>query len=370
MKVLIISHLWPGNPQSVNPLSGIYVKEQVDALKIRAEIDVAVPVMLFPNTGEILKKKICPVVRLLWKENRVNPVKYIPFISKHLNGIIIGLQSYLGLKHDYDLIHAHTVFPDGIAAAVMSAMTHKPFIITVHGSEIMFIKKRPLDRLIARFIMNRASCIISVSKKMGDIIKHIGVSTDIRIIRNGITKPFAKSTGDDFLFVGKLIDVKDPLMLIDAYSIYIKSGGKKNLILAGDGNLRQKVEQAVKDRNLEKRVTLNGFVSRDKMKDIYANSCMLVISSKSEGFPTILFEAMSAGMPVISYDIGGIAEVIDDKRGIIAEERTAEALAEAMMRADKHIWDNDAIKAYASEFTWERISEKILEVYGEIKKGA
>lgn len=370
MKILVISHLWPGNPQSTNPLSGIYVKEQIDALRVHEDVDVAVPVMLLPNLGEILKKKVCPFVRLFWREDRIMPVKYIPMISKHINGIIIGIIMSFKLKRNIDIIHAHTVFPDGIAAAMLSAMTGKPFVVTIHGSEIMFIKKRPLDRMIARYILNRSSYIISVSERMKQILRHIGVNVPIEIIRNGISESFEKSSGNAILFVGKLIDVKDPVMLIEAFRLFSMKNEGTELIIAGDGHLRKKIEHLVNEYNLSGRVRLLGFVERDRINEVYEQGSALVISSRSEGFPTILFEAMSAGMPVVSFDIGGIAEIVNSKNGIIVKERSAEALSMAMHESINKEWDRDAIRAAASRYTWNNIAVNITDIYMRIKKGA
>ena len=369
MKILVISHLWPGNPQSTNPLSGIYVKEQIDALRAHEEVDVAVPVMLLPNLGEILKKKVCPFVRLFWREDRIMPVKYIPMISKHINGIIIGIIMSWRTKHSIDIIHAHTVFPDGIAAAMLSAMTGKPFVVTIHGSEIMLIKKRPLDRLIAQYILNRASYIISVSERMKQILRDIGVKVPIEVIRNGIAESFEKSSGNAILFVGKLIDVKDPVMLIEAFRLFSMKNEHTELVIAGEGNLRKRIEGLIDEYHLNGRVQLLGFVERDRMKDVYRQGCTLVISSRSEGFPTILFEAMSAGMPVVSFDIGGIAEAVNSENGIIVNERSAEALSVAMLESINKKWNREEIRKTASGYTWSSIAVSIIDVYMRIRRG-
>lgn len=371
-RLLIISHLWPGNPQSSNPLSGIYVKEQVSAIRKIIDADIIVPVALLPKLSLFAmnyRKAAAELFRRVsFSDEEIVPVKYLPLLGKHGNAFVIAL-SASGRCSKGTLIHAHTLFPDGLAAAILSKLKRVKYVVTLHGSEVMLIDNKPVNKALAKFICNNSSAVISVSSKMAEKIRRITHREDgIYVIRNGIEKMFQKTSGEKaFLFVGKLIDVKDPVMLLEAFKIFHMNNKEWKLIIVGDGPLRSKLESRAEQMRIIESIEFAGYVGRDEIGKYYSRSHSLVISSRSEGFPTVIYEAMSAGLPVLSYDIGGVKEaVVDRVNGIISKERSAESLASIMAESSKTDWNRDLIRSDASNYTYDKLAGKITEIYKSI----
>ncbi len=368
MKILLISHLWPKNPQSDNPLSGNYVKEQVDELRNLCEIDVFVPIKLLPLPKEIVKRNINFFRRVFFKQKNIKTVKYFPFLTKHIGGIIIALLILLRNRKKYNIIHAHTLFPDGYAAYILSKILKIPYVITIHGSDIMLIHKRKMDKILSKKIFENAKTVICVSKKISNII-HNDISENVNtiIIRNGIKKQFQLTKNNkELLFVGKLIDIKDPLLLIDIFKGFHEKNKEYKLQIVGDGPLRGKMENEIQKYSLQDFIIMNGFINRDKIHSFFERASFLLITSKSEGFPTIIPEAFSSGLPVISFDIGGIKEVIINKQnGYIVKNRNKNEFVEKLLESVSIEWDRESIRKESEQYLWSNIA---LEIYNKVYK--
>ena len=95
------------------------------------------------------------------------------------------------------------------------------------------------------------------------------------------------------------------------------------------------------------------------------NSCdIFVLPSISEGNPTVMFEALGCGKPFIGTRVGGIPEIIVDKGiGTLVDPSNAEGLSKALLRALDKDWDEDRIREYAKQYTWEKIAREIVKLY-------
>ena len=369
-RVLVISHLYPGNPQSKNPLSGIYVYDQISAISKRVEVDVLIPLSIVPRLKELkqYKGKLSRTItdRIKYSPENAGSVKYFSISNKHFDAFFIFISILLTKNQDYDIIHCHTMFPDGLAGMMLSNLTRKPFVVTIHGSEMMFIDEHPIDRALSYFILRRAKRVISVSELMKKKILEITKNkSNAVVIRNGIKEMFPLAQKENvILFAGKLIPVKDPEMLIDSFSIFVKKHDDYKLIIAGDGELRSRMESKIKELKLESKVHLKGFVGRREIMDLFSKASVLAITSLSEGFPTVIYESFSSGTPIVSFDAGGVKEAVtDDENGYIVKERSADSFAYYLDRAVSKDWDREKIREQAKLFLWENLSENIIQTY-------
>lgn len=130
----------------------------------------------------------------------------------------------------------------------------------------------------------------------------------------------------------RFAEVKQPLVWIDAAAIVARQLPNCKFVLFGDGELRASIEQYIKSLGLSDHFVLPGMV-----KDLAQRLALLdlfVLSSRTEALPNVLIEAQAAGVPVISFDVGGVGETMQDGRtGFLVKERSAQALAHAILRA-------------------------------------
>lgn len=130
--------------------------------------------------------------------------------------------------------------------------------------------------------------------------------------------------------VGRLNEQKGQLLLIEAAGQLQARGLTFELVLVGDGELRQPIEARIAELGLEANVTITGWVSSARVKDELLGSRALVLPSFAEGLPIVLMESLALGRPVVTTRIAGIPELVDDSCGWVVAPGSVEALVDAL----------------------------------------
>lgn len=255
---------------------------------------------------------------------------------------------YLENNKDFDLVWLH-----------QPLFIKKPFLsnslMTMHitsfgvSKQIQQSSDYPLFRKIyknlaahiEKFCLNRFDLrntrFSADSLQVYDELKSLGIpEKNISYISNGVdTRLFKtvdsdkkKKLRDDFcipkddlilLWVGGLTAIKNPLKLIEMYSLIEKEYESISLVIAGRGKLKNAMRKLSKKIGLKKIIFL-GYVHDKKMHDLYACSDVYIMTSIYEGSPLTLLEAMSSGLPCIVSDVASISSVVSDaKAGIIVD---------------------------------------------------
>lgn len=193
-----------------------------------------------------------------------------------------------------------------------------------------------------------ADTVIAVSKGVADDLMRVSKlrKEKVHVIYNPVVAPelfvqaeevldhpwFAADELPVVLGVGRLTEPKDFTTLIRAFSI-VKEVCPARLIILGEGEERTRLETFVRDLDLEDSVELPGFVS-NPYKYI-KRAAVFVLSSKWEGLPTVLIEALALGTPVISTDCpSGPSEILEGGRwGRLVPVGDVNALAQAILCA-------------------------------------
>jgi L-malate glycosyltransferase len=130
--------------------------------------------------------------------------------------------------------------------------------------------------------------------------------------------------------------------LLEIFQSVLKGKQNIHLHLIGDGPLRAKIEEGVKNINLTKNITFYGFVN-NPLSYIKAAD-VLVLPSIIEGLPGVLLEAMMCKTPVIAYNVGGISEIVNQQTGILIEKDDVKKFAKEVLRIMEST-DLDVIEA-------------------------
>lgn len=131
-----------------------------------------------------------------------------------------------------------------------------------------------------------------------------------------------------FLFVGRLIDLKDIPNLLRAFDLVASKVDNAKLLIVGDGEERLPMEAMAAGMPCASRVLFAG--KQEATADYYNAADCFVLSSACEGFGMVLVEAMACGLPVVATDAGGCLEVVGDRR-YVAETKNSQQLAEKML---------------------------------------
>lgn len=138
----------------------------------------------------------------------------------------------------------------------------------------------------------------------------------------------------NIIAVGRLVDVKEYSKLIAASKILVDKGRPVKVRILGDGKLRKQLENEIHRFSLEKHVELFGFIFNPY--PYLKKSDILAVTSSSEAFPTVLIEAMTLGVPVMSTSCSGAVEISDNGKYALLSDHTIEDIASKLEFMIRH----------------------------------
>jgi glycosyltransferase involved in cell wall biosynthesis len=151
-------------------------------------------------------------------------------------------------------------------------------------------------------------------------------------------------------WVGRLIDAKGADILLRAVASLVDL--PMNVALIGEGPERPGLEAICHSLGLDDRIRFHGEVL-DGARYFRAFD-VFVLSSRTEGTPIVLFEAMAAGVPIVATSVGGVPDVVGDEGALLAPPEDPQALAAALRRALLETGESRARAAQAAQQLHER----------------
>ncbi len=302
-------------------------------------------------------------------ENEMSEVTELVF--GNLKGHITPIHMVKILKkisgYNPDIIHAHM---GGVTFGIPWCLLHKkPIVITVHTKpDVAFSKKN--QKLIRKALQRGICYIVAVSEENYKYVKDYYNITETQcgFVNNGIDIPrFYRSEHEKFTYinVARQDDNKNQSSIIRCFAKIYKSDQNTRLYLVGDGPMHSELKNLVKKLNLEEAVILPGLT--DKPEDYYAISDAYIQSSHREAMPLSVLEAMAAGLPVISTDVGGLRDVVKNNGRLVRDNDEA-ALEDAMrwikeMGSDCRQVLATESRTIAMEYSSEKMAEKYQAIY-------
>jgi len=272
----------------------------------------------------------------------------------------------------YDIVHFHTKRAHALAPWLPHGVTRPCYVVT-----------RRMDypqakNWYTRYLYNRSvDAVIAISRPIADVLIRAGVKAEkIRVIHSGIDaarfsgrRPENTADGSP-LMVGTVAHLearKGQRYLLEAARLLKMQGCAFKLALAGDGSLRQALEQMARSLGLQEEVTFLGFIS--DVPNFLAGLDMFVLPSLYEGLGVAALEAMAAGKAVVASRVGGLAELVkDSETGFLVSPGDAQELAAAMAKliGDKNLRAAFGEKGAArvrEQFTIEQMAKKTEDCY-------
>lgn len=381
MKILIVSHLWP-RPDW--PHVGSFVAEQAFSLSRREEVAAAIPINTSMRRDELsLQQTLSGFPRynqrcqspLIQVDNvRVIPLPYKGgiFRQRFPRNTVRNLVDSLDQQIDdtYDIVHAHTIFPDGLACAHWLKGKQSKLLVTAHGSDVYSVT--PSVKKVLNPLLNNANMFVPVCQYLGNHFLDWGVDEKrVSVVFNGFKTELYQDLDinqkdpNKIVFLGRVDSVKRVDLIIRALQ---HCDEKYYLEIAGDGNQRKACEALVQQLGMQHRVRFLGLIDRSKVPKLLASAKLLCLFSTHEGWPTVIFESLAAGTPVLATNAGGTGEAISDPKlgTVIPVDSSAEELCHEMRIALIREWDHDYIRNYAMTFSWDYIADKLLKLYEQV----
>ncbi|TCD06874.1 colanic acid biosynthesis glycosyltransferase WcaL [Erythrobacteraceae bacterium CFH 75059] len=233
-------------------------------------------------------------------------------------------------------VHAHFGSNAATVAFLVKSLGGPPFSFTVHGPE-EFDKPHQLKLGVKVRDASFVAAITSFCRSQLFRWSRLSDWEKIRVVhcaldpRINATPPQPLPQDFGVLCVGRLCEQKGQVLLIEAIRLLRDRGTPIPLILAGDGEMRKQLEEAIQAAELAELITITGWVNADEVRELLDRSSALVLPSFAEGLPVVIMEAMSRARPVVTTAIAGIPELVrHGVDGLIVPAGDAEAFADAM----------------------------------------
>ncbi|MCP4724523.1 MAG: N-acetyl-alpha-D-glucosaminyl L-malate synthase BshA [bacterium] len=284
-----------------------------------------------------------------------------------------------------DILHVHYAIPHAISAYLAKQLTGGgvKIITTLHGTDITVVGSDPAFLPVTEFGIEQSDGVTSVSKALyKSTMKEFKITKPIEVIHNFIdTDEFSRRPNPELkkriapngekilVHISNFRPVKRVDEIVRLFARIQKELPSK-LMLIGDGPERGKAEQSCRDLGICDHTVFLG--KQNAIPDYLSIADLLVCASENESFGMTILEAMSCGVPVVAYKIGGIPEIIrDGKQGYMVPNDDADSFVESCVSilSDDDLHDRMAIsgvKRAGNAFSTETIIPKYEAFYRKI----
>ena len=201
--------------------------------------------------------------------------------------------------------------------------------------------------------------VIVLSESWKEFFKTIVDENKIAVLYNSVNVPDKIDRNElnkvpTGLFLGRIGERKGAYDLIETVKNIKNEGIKIKILMAGDGEI-QKAKDIIKKENIEDSIEILGWIDNKQKEEYLKSSDFYILPSYDEGMPMSVLEAMSYSLPVITTDVGGIPEIIQNKNnGIMVKPGNNDEIKNAI----KKIIGNNEFRKEISENAYETILEK------------
>lgn len=262
------------------------------------------------------------------KLSRVHHLVYILLVTTWLGRHLAGS----GVDH----IRGHFLHSEAISCRWLSRIIKKSYSLTAHTNIVLYPKS-----FIAK-VVNGAAFVAGTSQHECNFLKGIR-KQDVHLIYYGIDlndflmkNPHLGRQPPIILAVGSLFEKKGFDVLINACALLKRRGLIFTCRIIGKGRERPRLEELVRDLGLEDLVHMPGARPFQEVKQEFTEATIFVMPSKTtstdqDGLPTVLFESMALGTPVVATRLAGIPDLVrDGKTGLLAEPDDPVSLADCI----------------------------------------
>jgi L-malate glycosyltransferase len=315
-------------PNRTNSFAGNFVKRHAEAVAKYCNVTV----LYFQSDSSISKTEI----QLFESNNLKEIICYYPKITSRLPFVfhfknfrrIVSIANKLQSEgiinfNSFNVLHHNVTYPIGTVASYIKEKFSLPLVLTEHSTRFLGHpddKMTFIERLVAKYVLKKVDVLCPVSKNLEQAILKDFPIKKLVVVKNVVDanvfsahnkKPSSITT---FLHVSTLQNQqKNVFGLIEAFSLLSKNREDFVLKIIGDGDSSE-LMAAIQKFNLPNECfEFLGVQPITKVAEAMRQSDALVLFSNFENLPCVISEAHMVGLPVLSTNVGGISEMIDEK---------------------------------------------------------
>ncbi len=391
-ELVVFSSLFPS---AARPGAGIFIRERMFRVARHRTLVVLSPQPWFPGQALIRKwrpgyRSPAPAFEIQQNIHVYRPrFLSVPGLLRRWDGWSMALGSYFVMRRlqreGARLIDAHFAYPDGEAATRLGRWLNLPTTITLRGTEVPHSKNPALRPRLTR-ALQAATRVFSVSHSLRRLAIELGTpEVKTEVVGNGVDitcfHPIARDAARRrfgipldakvLISVGGLVERKGMHRVIACLPALIEHHPDLHYLIVGggsaEGDMRAELDAQVAALGLNERVHFLGSLAPDELKWPLSAADVFVLATRNEGWANVFLEAMACGLPVVSTDVGGNAEVVcRPELGSIVPFGDAQALQQALDAALNKTWDRAAIIEYAHANQWDKRVAQLLRAFDAI----
>ena len=394
LKILAISYLFPNR---LYPNHGVFVLNRLTALSNYVDIKVINPIPWSPLHRYIDRYKEFQSIPLRDNINGLDIYHPRYFsIPKYFKGLepnnylksIKPVISELKKTFDFDIVDMHWTFPDLPAGLAIAETYNKSSIVTLRGLEALHLKENNLREQAVKTGLTKVDRIIALSNELMQYGEQLsGHKNKSSVIINGVAtgqfhyipmqqcrmKLDIPSNDIFILSVGSLIKRKGFDLLISSLNELRKVNELRNVKLyiigseGPEGDFRESLYKQVRSLGLEDAVVFVGQVHNSQLKYWYNAANLFCLSSRGEGSPNVLSEALACGCPVVSSNVGSASDIIglSDGNGVCMKNMTVNELTNSLIQVLNTQINRQLVSNDFSAYDWDWCAKNVLNVYDQ-----
>jgi glycosyltransferase involved in cell wall biosynthesis len=383
MRILLFSTLYPSQAR---PNHGLFVEMRLRQLLADTAVQarVVAPVPWFPSTHPRFGE-YASFARTPRREERhgitIEHPRYplLPKVGMSSAPLLMALGAVATLRRqraEFDLIDAHYVYPDGVAAALLARWLGKPFTVTARGTDLNLIANFRLPARQIRWALGRAAASIGVSAALAERLRACGAPAErVHVLRNGVDSSlFAPVSGvrsalgivggPVLLTVGNLVPLKRQALAILALARLRERHPQACLRIVGAGPERARLEALAASSGVAAQVHFSGALPQSELAREYSAADVMLLPSEREGWPNVVLEALACGTAVVGARVGGVPEILTHPGlGETVAEPEAAAYAAAVQRVLDRATPREERRVHALGMNWHATSRGQLELF-------
>jgi teichuronic acid biosynthesis glycosyltransferase TuaC len=237
-------------------------------------------------------------------------------------------------------------FPDGAVALRLASRIGVPCVLQLMGSDVNLAPTYPRRERKLAAVLRAADRVLPVSNALKEAILTYGVKrSKLSVVYRGVNTelftPSPMSVAREklglspnktiIIYVGNLLPVKDPVTLLRAF-MKLQRPAEHELHFLGDGPLKRRISELVRDNGIEKSVVLHGVIPHHDLASWFNAADVLALPSRAEGVPNVLLEARACGCPYVATRVGGVPEVSGHDGAVLVEPGDVEGFVDALSK--------------------------------------